>query len=67
MKTNSNEVLGVFSGECLLGIVGEESSLKSWNGESLSVGDIVCTWLSDYLADHFTVVVRDGFTTYTDG
>ncbi len=33
--------LGVFSGECLIGVCGTETILIDYNGETLKIGDIV--------------------------
>ena len=33
--------LGVFSGECLIGVCGTETTLIDFKGETLKIGDIV--------------------------
>lgn len=59
--------LAVFSGKCLAGICGEETDLRDAGGAPLFVGDIVHVHTENYFPTNFTVVVRDGIRTYSDG
>lgn len=73
-----NKFFGVFSGSCLLGIVGEKTNLFDRNGEELFVGDMVriipkkeLQFLDEYSEeeknDAFSPVpvVRHHYTTFT--
>lgn len=63
--------LGVYSGECLQGVLGDPTDLKLITGEPLYVGDIVITSVIDELGactnNGLTAVVSDEFTTYSNG
>ena len=67
--------LGVYSGNCYRGECGKPTGMTDCKGAELFVGDIVSVFHESHphpefplnLCDHFTVVVEDGYTTYSDG
>lgn len=70
--------LGIFSGNCLLGICGEPAGFKDMDGKPLHVGDIVQTftvarredddgeWM-DFMGDNLTAVVSDEWESTRHG
>ena len=64
-------MLGIFSGECLKGICGEETDLFDYKGEKLFVGDIVLVYYNEYLSGphsaYMSVVCNDKYLSYSDG
>lgn len=62
--------LGVFSGQCLLGVCGDETDLIDYRGDSLSIGDIVLVSYAEHKgvthSAYLSVIVNDKYTTYSD-
>jgi hypothetical protein len=62
----------VYSGKCRLCECGKETGIYDTNGRKLFTGDIVTIFTEDgdglveQMADHLTVVVDEGFKSYTD-
>lgn len=63
-------MLGIFSGNYLLGICGTETELYDYKNEKLFIGDIVLVQYNEYnLGSHsayMSVIVGDKYETYTD-
>jgi hypothetical protein len=63
--------LVIKSGKCVMGSVGDPTTIKDARGLSLFVGDIVATYTVDHLGQSclhgLTAVVDGGLVTYTNG
>jgi len=74
MNENANG-LAVFSGNCLMGLCGEDAGFHDMSGNDLRVGDIVMIYTVkewgeggvDYFPDGLTAVVSNEWTSYHDG
>lgn len=70
------ENIGLFSGNCLLAIIGLPTKLKDIHGKTCHTGDIVLLWSRDEFSDPefgfphnhgLTSIVEDKYTTYSTG
>ena len=65
MKSN----LGIYSGECLIGICGETTTLTDYKNEALHIGDIVVIKFYDKdfgsHSDYISVVCNNDFINYS--
>jgi hypothetical protein len=63
--------LGIFSGDCLIGICGEDTDLVDYKNETLKIGDIVIVKYNEYNigthSDYMSVIVNDKYQSYSDG
>lgn len=61
--------LGVFSGDCLIGICGTETTLIDYKGEELKIGDIVVVKYNEKdlgtHSDFITIVCNNDFINYS--
>lgn len=61
--------LGVFSGKCLIGVCGTETTLIDYKGETLKIGDIVVVKYNEKdwgtHSDFITVVCNNDFISYS--
>jgi hypothetical protein len=62
--------LGIFSGECLIGICGDKTELFDYQQKELYIGDIVLvSYVERNLGTHssyLSVIVNDKYTTFTN-
>lgn len=64
-------MLGVFSGDCLIGKVGEPTIFKDFIGEDLFIGDIILCFHYDYnlgcTSYYMTVLCSNDYINYSNG
>lgn len=68
--------LKIYSGQCLMGDVGQPTGKTDMNGEELFVGDVVQLWHGNYIGEEFaewlpsdglTAIVSNKYQPYSDG
>ena len=64
-------MIGIFSGNYLIGKVGEPTQFKDYKGEDLFIGDIVLCFYNEhnigFTSHYMTVICNNDFISYSNG